>query len=1321
MAISYYRGTATIELKKRFPALKGSMMAVGCSKEEIAPLIAELTAQEARIACFNSPESLTISGDEPAIDELQAVMEKKEMFNRKLQVDVAYHSHHMKLVAKSYLEYLQALDSPKSTDVRFHSSLLGHVIDGSRLEPSYWVDNLTESVRFAEALTSMCEPIDGHKTGVNMIVEIGPHSALAGPVKQILKACGSNATKIPYASALIRKRDAVETAQELASALFMKGATLKLGAINLSRPSKPPTMLVDMPRYPWNHQTRYWHESRMAQKHRNRAVPRNDILGTMAKYSNDMEPIWRNILKIDDLPWLQHHQVQSLTLLPISGFIAMALEAASQRATARNLQYDNFELRDITISTPLMIGDDGVETTLQLRPYQAGSLVSSGIWDEFRIHSWAASKGWTEHCRGIIATKSKDTDNIVGDRIARETEAALNSAIVDISNGATVPVEKTKLYHDLSELGVSYGSSFQGMNNCHAGDGSSTASITVMDTAQDMPQGYQTSMVIHPAVLEQIMEMYWPILGAGRTSIDTIFLPSSIGRMTVSRKVTSLTQTPGSSLRAFCKGNAQILHPKPVQVSLFATGTGDSSEALVTVDELTISPILDREMSAESEAHRELCYKLDWEPILSPLTPQTPNGTSNGTSQISDSDTNGASHFHNGYPNGTSNGVFNGASHSNGDMNGESKEAMITSADDTSRQNGHHNGICNGVSNGTSHSNGHHYGNSNGLSNGTIYSNGHRNGQHDRHLNGTASGLSNGSSHVSNGVHTGIHYLNGENNVTLHSVPNGVLGETAVENIFPDVLMTIVRGRSEHQINLASRLADVVEFSTGKRPNIGTLVDVETENRLCLFIFELDRPLLSTLTTIEFAALQKLLTSVRGLLWVVRGAYVGSQNPDANMVTGLSRSIRSETLLKFATLDLDSQCVLALDDTAKAIMKVFEAVFSVKADENCELEFMERNGAFFTPRIINDDEMNAYVHKQITASVLEPTRFVQNDRPLKMVVENPGAFNTVHFVDQPMDEIVLEDEIEIEVKAIGMNPRDVAVMMGQHDTYDCGVECSGKVTKVGTNVTNYSVGDRVAAIALSGGVYSTYARTKAAFVLKISDHLSYDDAASVPIAYCTAHYGLLDLARLENGERVFIHGAGSPAGQAAVSLAQMVGAEIFATVGNSESKLVLMNAYSVREDHIFSSHTISSGPAFCRANGHGRFDVVLNCLPTEPDTMREVVDCLDNFGRFVDLDNQQGGSRLDTSCFQNNRSLMSVDLISMATERPKLIRRLMSDVGELLMNSRIRPVASITAFPISDIEQAFKMLQSGKTDAKLVVAPRPGEEVKVRVAVTVRI
>ena len=137
----------------------------------------------------------------------------------------------------------------------------------------------------------MCHPADGYNTGVNMIIEIGPHSALAGPVKQIRKACGPSATKIPYAPALVRKRDAVEIAQVLASALFLKGATLNLGVVNLPRPNKPPALLDDMPRDPWNHHTRYWHESRIIKTQRNRITPLNDILGIMACYSNDLEPI----------------------------------------------------------------------------------------------------------------------------------------------------------------------------------------------------------------------------------------------------------------------------------------------------------------------------------------------------------------------------------------------------------------------------------------------------------------------------------------------------------------------------------------------------------------------------------------------------------------------------------------------------------------------------------------------------------------------------------------------------------------------------------------------------------------------------------------------------------------------------------------------------------------------------------------------------------------------------------------------------------------------------------------------------------------------
>jgi NADPH:quinone reductase-like Zn-dependent oxidoreductase/malonyl CoA-acyl carrier protein transacylase len=1171
MAISYHRGMAVIDFRKNHPGLKGSMMAVGCTAEEIDPLIAQLGTGNAKIACFNSPTSLTISGDRVAIDELQNLMEEKQIFNRKLQVDVAYHSHHMNLAAKYYRKTLQSLDHPKLTSVKFHSSLLGHVVDGSQLDPSYWVDNLTQSVRFSEALTSMCAPTDSHKTGVNMIVEIGPHSALAGPVKQILKACGPDALKISYASVLVRNRDAVETALELAASFFLKGTALDLGAINLPIPGKQPTLLVDMPRYPWNHKTRYWHESRMMQYHKNRPITRNDLLGSLANYSNDMEPTWRNLLRIDDIPWLRHHQIQSLTLFPMSGFLSMAIEAASQRAALRNIQYDDFELRDVSVNTPLVIADDDIEMTLQLRPHQEDILVASDAWDEFRIHSWTTTKGWTEHCRGHIAVKSN-----AGSSVGR-----LQSDAHQTKNYKMTVVDKTKLYDSLSELGVSYGPSFQGMNDCQASNTCSIAKITTVDTAHEMPNGFQTNMTIHPAFLEQLIEMYWPILGAGRTGLDTVYLPSYIGHMVISRRITELTKMPGDSLLAFCNASPALAHPKPFQASMFATATGDTKETLIKVNLLTVSPILENSGSSETEPHRELCYKLDWEPILES---SQPNGISNGTSKHS-----------NGVTNGTPNGVLNGSSR-------DSKE--------------------------------------------------------------------------------------------FHDLPR------------EDV--AIIRGDSEGQIRLASKLADVLEHLSGKRPAINTLSDSKIEGELCVFLAEIENPLLASLTPVQFKTLQSVLMNAQGTFWVVRGAYIDSMNPDTNMVTGLSRSIRSETSQKFATLDLDAEAALNEAGTVQAILKVFKATFAPETRPNCEVEFIERKGSFFTPRIINDAEMNAYVHKQTKGSVLELTKFAQDGRALEMVIGTPGKWETLHFVDQVMEEPLSDDEIEIEVKAIGLNSRDALAAMGQLDHLDFGLECSGVVTKAGSGVTEHVVGSRISGISVSSGVFSTYARMKAAYSFKIGDQMTFESAASIPMAYYKAYYSLVDLGRLQADESLLIHGADSAAGSAAISLAQMVGADLFVTVRSVEAGETLKRAYGLADNQILSIHDIQV------QKKNDKFDLVLKCQSTDSDTLRALWDSVGGFGRFVEIEKQGASSRLQTSDLENNRSFMSIELISLATERPKVMKRLIRDISQLFNEGKIGPIAQTTVFPISDVETAFRLLQSGKFEGKLVVSPQPDDMVKVR-------
>ncbi|KAL7624973.1 hypothetical protein AAE478_004187 [Parahypoxylon ruwenzoriense] len=1164
MSIAYHRGRLIPVLKERYPGLKGSMMAVGGSKEEFEPLLSGLKDGEVKIACYNSPSSLTISGDEAGIDELKKVVEEKQLFNRKLFVDTAYHSHHMNLLAKDYQASIDDLEGPISTDVRFHSSLLGRRIGGTELESSYWVQNLTCPVRFNEAVQSMLEPIDSHRTGVNFLLELGPHSALQGPLKQILKEVGGDAAKIPYASALSRKKDAVETALEVAGTLFTKGAQLDFEAINFPLPGKSPMVLSDLPRYPWNYSAKYWHESRMTQVHKNRTAPRNDILGTLANYSNDLEPTWRNIVRLDDLPWLEHHKIQSLTIFPMSGYVSMAVEAAAQRALAANTQFDKFELRDVSVNAPLVIPDEDVEMTTTLRPHQEGTLVSSEVWDEFRICSWTKSKGWKEHCKGLIAVQTHESNGVDDARQSLASRVHLQSTIADINAAASSNVAMDKLYDNLSEVGVAYGPTFQGVSNCQATSTCSRADLLVTDVAKEMQNHYVTDTVVQPPFLESLISMYWPIASSGKESPDTIYLPSSVSRISISKDIINAHNTPGKVFKAYCLGSLPIDTPRPTKMSMFATSEANLAEPLIKLDELTIAPILDREAQSGLDSHRELCYKLDWEPILDPVSTEPDN--------------------------------------------------------------------------------------------------------------------------VSEWVPVG-------------------------DSELPDTDIEIVYGDGPLQTQVAFSLAEALQRITGRLPNTSSLLECQAGNKLLIFLSEIEKPLLSQLKADEFDALQKTLTSVQGALWVVRGAYDRSTSPDLNMILGLSRTIRSETLLPFATLDLDGNSQLPNDRISQAILGVFTAVFGKKSSLNGELEFMEKGGSFFTPRIINDPVVNEIVHRETKPSALQPTEFGQTDRQLKMAIGDAGALDTLHFVDDLVAEAPLNGEdIEIKVHAVGVNHRDLTAAHGKLATHDFGIEASGIVTAIGKDVKNIEVGDRVAAI--TKGAFATTTRTKATFAFKLPSDIQFEEGATLPLAYSTAYYSLVELGRLNEDETVLIHAAAGAVGQAAILLAQMIGAKVFATVGSTDKKEFLIKEFGLPEDRIFYSRNLSFGNAVRQATNNLGVDVVLNCLTG--DGLRESWNCLNKFGRLIDIGarDTNTSTRLEMTQFDHNASFMTVDIVAIAAERPKLMQRLLSDVAKLMRYGKIRPVSPVTVFPISEVESAFKTLHGARSHGKLVVVPHAHDVVK---------
>lgn len=526
--------------------------------------------------------------------------------------------------------------------------------------------------------------------------------------------------------------------------------------------------------------------------------------------------------------------------------------------------------------------------------------------------------------------------------------------------------------------------------------------------------------------------------------------------------------------------------------------------------------------------------------------------------------------------------------------------------------------------------------------------------------------------------------------------------------------VVIISSKESSRISL-SNLGGELTSVTGSSPVVLSMSEaaaIDLSNRICVFLDELESPFLTEMESERLSQVQKL-CQAKGLLWVVEGAYMQSENPNTNMVLGLARTIRSENAsVKFATLDLDQRQRLSANDTTGVVIKVFTEIFQsgLVLREN-DLEYSERNGILYVPRLVKDSKLDGYIQRQTQGLVPERQRYFQEARSLTLRVGAPGSLDSFFFEDQRAVTTELkEDEVLIEIKAMGLNFKDVLIALGQIEDH-MGKECTGIITDVGGKVTNLQKGDRVCALPRES--YSTYARCDSSAVVKISDEMSFAIAASIPVVYCTAYYSLIDLAHLQRGESVLVHAAAGGVGQAAIMLAQMIGAEVFATVGSKQKKHFLMDTYGLAEDHIYSSRTSAFGKSIRGITKNRGVDVVLNSLSGEK--LLTSWTCLAKFGRFIEIGKKDilANTRLEMAQFSQSVTFSSVDLVLVIEERPQLIQRLLSDVFDLIRSGAVKPISPITTYSIQDIEKGFRALQSGNTIGKIVFEPQMEDEVMV--------
>lgn len=215
--------------------------------------------------------------------------------------------------------------------------------------------------------------------------------------------------------------------------------------------------------------------------------------------------------------------------------------------------------------------------------------------------------------------------------------------------------------------------------------------------------------------------------------------------------------------------------------------------------------------------------------------------------------------------------------------------------------------------------------------------------------------------------------------------------------------------------------------------------------------------------------------------------------------------------------------------------------------------------------------------------------------PHRVEISRPGSLNDLIVRTMPFRR-PRPGEVEIEIRAAGLNFRDVMNALGIYPAAPglpvwLGDECAGCVTAIGAGVEGLRIGDEVLAVAPASFAAVTYAT--AAHVVPKPPSISFQQAATIPIAFTTALHALHHVARLARGERVLIHAAAGGVGLAAVQVARWSGATVFGTAGSPEKREYL---HALGIEHVMDSRSSAFADDVMELTDGQGVNVVLNSL-----------------------------------------------------------------------------------------------------------------------------
>jgi len=604
--IAYYRGVHA-KLARAENMAKGSMIAVGLSLDEAKDFCAKPQMKDRlTVAASNAPGSVTLSGDEDAVNEAKLSLDSDGVFARVLKVDTAYHSHHMKPCAEPYLASLEAckikINAPNDTCI-WVSSVYGLFGEPSldELEGPYWRDNMVQAVLFSQAIE---RALDTNRP-FDVILEVGPHPALKGPALQTIKSIlGRN---IDYFGVLDRKQNDVVAFGQALGSLW---ANFGPGIVDFSTYAatfhackvQHPLPLKGLPTYPWEHNQILWKESRINKQFRSRPEPPHELLGTRTPDDTPHEPRWRNYLKLEEMPWLKDHRFQGQIVIPGAFYCVMALEASKALSAGKAVQI--VELQNVIIHRAISMDDDseGTETLFSLKRIDTdvqnlkNDSSSEVIKAEFNLSAITSEeKNGTMRkiCSGEVYVYIGE-EHSVDFPERTKTKSELNSVSIN------------RFYTSMADIGLTYTGAFRGLANAQRRFNMASCIVDKQDFAPSLP--------VHPTWLDvSFQTLFVAFASPGDTTLWTTFLPKTIRRIRVAESVilkeASSTLEIESCLTELTPPSGASLPTITGDINIFNARTGKMG---IQIEELSMSSFI----GATEEEDRRLFLENVWIPDI---------------------------------------------------------------------------------------------------------------------------------------------------------------------------------------------------------------------------------------------------------------------------------------------------------------------------------------------------------------------------------------------------------------------------------------------------------------------------------------------------------------------------------------------------------------------------------------------------------------------------------------------------------------------------------------------------------------------------------